>query len=161
MINDSVSSVFKPCHGSVNPEKYHKACVFDSCMLPSMDLECSSLQTYALTCADQGVCIDWRSHTNGVCRKYLAIPLELLRRLLVNVLRVSHIAFWALKTLINHNSLFPEVILKVRFLTIEMKMSLQKYTSIDCAWNICISRYILVRRQFWVLWASAGRSHHI
>ncbi|KFO91153.1 hypothetical protein N320_13205, partial [Buceros rhinoceros silvestris] len=62
-----LGSVFKPCHDSVNPENYYKACIFDSCMLPSMDLECSSLQIYALTCADQGVCIDWRSHTNGVC----------------------------------------------------------------------------------------------
>ncbi|XP_010150298.1 PREDICTED: intestinal mucin-like protein, partial [Eurypyga helias] len=62
-----LGSLFKPCHGSVNPEKYYTACVFDSCVLPNLDLECSSLQIYAATCADQGVCIDWRSHTNGVC----------------------------------------------------------------------------------------------
>ncbi|NWW90871.1 MUC2L protein, partial [Rhynochetos jubatus] len=62
-----LGSLFKPCHGSVQPEKYYAACVFDSCVLPNLDLECSSLQIYAATCADQGVCIDWRSHTNGVC----------------------------------------------------------------------------------------------
>uniref|UniRef100_A0A8C6JFL5 Uncharacterized protein n=1 Tax=Melopsittacus undulatus TaxID=13146 RepID=A0A8C6JFL5_MELUD len=62
-----VSSVFEPCHGHVRPEKYYSACVFDSCVLPNLDLECSSLQIYAATCADQSVCIDWRSHTNGVC----------------------------------------------------------------------------------------------
>ncbi|XP_010009393.1 PREDICTED: intestinal mucin-like protein [Nestor notabilis] len=62
-----VSSVFEPCHGHVWPEKYYSACVFDSCVLPNLDLECSSLQIYAATCADQSVCIDWRSHTNGVC----------------------------------------------------------------------------------------------
>uniref|UniRef100_A0A8C3TTS8 Uncharacterized protein n=1 Tax=Catharus ustulatus TaxID=91951 RepID=A0A8C3TTS8_CATUS len=67
MINISFSSVFKPCHAFVNPEKYYAACVFDSCVLPNMDLECSSLQIYAATCADQGACIDWRKHTNGVC----------------------------------------------------------------------------------------------
>uniref|UniRef100_A0A8B9N9D9 CTCK domain-containing protein n=1 Tax=Accipiter nisus TaxID=211598 RepID=A0A8B9N9D9_9AVES len=67
MINVSVSSLFEPCHGFVQPEKYYAACVFDSCVLPNLDLECSSLQTYAATCADQSVCIDWRSHTNGVC----------------------------------------------------------------------------------------------
>ncbi|NWX41582.1 MUC2L protein, partial [Steatornis caripensis] len=62
-----LGSVFKPCHGFVLPEKYYAACVFDSCVLPNLDLECSSLQIYAATCADQSVCIDWRSHTNGVC----------------------------------------------------------------------------------------------
>lgn len=62
-----LGSVFEPCHGFVQPEKYYAACVFDSCVLPNLDLECSSLQIYAATCADQSVCIDWRSHTNGVC----------------------------------------------------------------------------------------------
>uniref|UniRef100_A0A8C0FNS9 Mucin 2, oligomeric mucus/gel-forming n=1 Tax=Bubo bubo TaxID=30461 RepID=A0A8C0FNS9_BUBBB len=62
-----LGSVFEPCHGFVEPDKYYAACVFDSCVLPNLDLECSSLQIYAATCADQSVCIDWRSHTNGVC----------------------------------------------------------------------------------------------
>ncbi|KFU88697.1 Mucin-2, partial [Chaetura pelagica] len=62
-----LGSVFEPCHKFVHPEKYYAACVFDSCVLPNLDLECSSLQIYAATCADQGVCIDWRSHTKGVC----------------------------------------------------------------------------------------------
>ncbi|NXC17475.1 MUC2L protein, partial [Corythaeola cristata] len=62
-----LGSVFEPCHSFVRPEKYYAACIFDSCVLPNLDLECSSLQTYAATCADQSVCIDWRSHTNGVC----------------------------------------------------------------------------------------------
>ncbi|NXU54485.1 MUC2L protein, partial [Turnix velox] len=65
--NILLGSVFEPCHSFVRPDKYYAACVFDSCVLPSLDLECSSLQVYAATCADQGVCIDWRSHTNGVC----------------------------------------------------------------------------------------------
>ncbi|XP_009955097.1 PREDICTED: intestinal mucin-like protein [Leptosomus discolor] len=62
-----LGSVFEPCHAFVHPDKYYAACVFDSCVLPNLDLECSSLQIYAATCADQSVCIDWRSHTNGVC----------------------------------------------------------------------------------------------
>uniref|UniRef100_A0A8C0ZBD8 Mucin 2, oligomeric mucus/gel-forming n=1 Tax=Cyanistes caeruleus TaxID=156563 RepID=A0A8C0ZBD8_CYACU len=62
-----LGSVFEPCHAFVQPEKYYAACVFDSCVLPNLDLECSSLQIYAATCADQGMCIDWRKHTNGVC----------------------------------------------------------------------------------------------
>uniref|UniRef100_A0A8C0UI40 Mucin 2, oligomeric mucus/gel-forming n=1 Tax=Cyanistes caeruleus TaxID=156563 RepID=A0A8C0UI40_CYACU len=61
-----LGSVFEPCHAFVQPEKYYAACVFDSCVLPNLDLECSSLQIYAATCADQGMCIDWRKHTNGV-----------------------------------------------------------------------------------------------
>ncbi|XP_056210496.1 mucin-2 [Falco biarmicus] len=65
-----LGSVFEPCHGFVQPEKYYAACVFDSCVLPNLDLECSSLQTYAAVCADQSVCIDWRNHTNGVCCSY-------------------------------------------------------------------------------------------
>nr|XP_021410840.1 mucin-2 [Lonchura striata domestica] len=65
-----LGSVFKPCHAFVQPEKYYAACVFDSCVLPNLDLECSSLQIYAATCADQGACIDWRKHTNGVCCTY-------------------------------------------------------------------------------------------
>uniref|UniRef100_A0A669QTN4 von Willebrand factor n=1 Tax=Phasianus colchicus TaxID=9054 RepID=A0A669QTN4_PHACC len=69
--------IFFCCHEVVKPDKYYAACVFDSCMLPDLDLECSSLQIYAAVCADQNVCIDWRSHTNGVCCKYLAIYLEL------------------------------------------------------------------------------------
>ncbi|XP_050191777.1 mucin-2 [Myiozetetes cayanensis] len=65
-----LGSVFKPCHEFVQPEKYYAACIFDSCILPNLDLECSSLQIYAATCADQGVCIDWRGHTSGVCCSY-------------------------------------------------------------------------------------------
>ncbi|NXC46464.1 MUC2L protein, partial [Penelope pileata] len=60
-------SVFKKCHEVVKPDKYYAACIFDSCTLPDLNLECSSLQIYAAVCADQNVCIDWRSHTNGVC----------------------------------------------------------------------------------------------
>ncbi|XP_021257809.1 mucin-2 [Numida meleagris] len=60
-------SVFEKCHEVVKPDRYYAACVFDSCTLPDLDLECSSLQIYAAICADQNVCIDWRSHTNGVC----------------------------------------------------------------------------------------------
>ncbi|XP_035395118.1 mucin-2 [Cygnus atratus] len=62
--------VFEKCHAVVNPDRFYAACVFDSCALPSLDLECSSLQIYAAICADQNVCIDWRSHTNGVCCTY-------------------------------------------------------------------------------------------
>uniref|UniRef100_A0A8V0ZYR2 Mucin 2, oligomeric mucus/gel-forming n=1 Tax=Gallus gallus TaxID=9031 RepID=A0A8V0ZYR2_CHICK len=77
MMYVSVFSVFEKCREVVKPDKYYAACVFDSCTLPDLDLECSSLQIYAAICADQNVCVDWRSHTNGVCCKYLAIYHEL------------------------------------------------------------------------------------
>ncbi|KAH0620992.1 hypothetical protein JD844_021948 [Phrynosoma platyrhinos] len=59
--------VFKKCHAAVDPVNYYEACVFDSCFVPERKMECASLQIYASTCADQGVCIDWRSHTSGSC----------------------------------------------------------------------------------------------
>uniref|UniRef100_A0A8C3EH44 Mucin 2, oligomeric mucus/gel-forming n=1 Tax=Corvus moneduloides TaxID=1196302 RepID=A0A8C3EH44_CORMO len=78
-----LGSVFEPCHALVQPDKYYAACVFDSCVLPNLDLECSSLQIYAATCADQGACIDWRKHTNGhnpaVCAYEVnGVPLNIL-----------------------------------------------------------------------------------
>ncbi|NWQ81522.1 MUC2L protein, partial [Columbina picui] len=65
--NVLLESVFEPCHHFVQPEKFYEACIFDTSILPDLGLECSSLQVYAAICADQGVCIDWRSHTSGVC----------------------------------------------------------------------------------------------
>lgn len=85
MMYVSVFSVFEKCREVVKPDKYYAACVFDSCTLPDLDLECSSLQIYAAICADQNVCVDWRSHTNGVCCKYLAIYHELLGSLKLNL----------------------------------------------------------------------------
>ncbi|XP_009990055.1 PREDICTED: intestinal mucin-like protein [Tauraco erythrolophus] len=82
--NNTHGHVFEPCHNVVQPQKYYEACFFDSCKVPNLDLECSSLQIYAATCADQGVCIDWRSHTNGLCCKYLIVYLELLGKLIWN-----------------------------------------------------------------------------
>ncbi|KAL8169994.1 UNVERIFIED_CONTAM: hypothetical protein K2H54_061472 [Gekko kuhli] len=66
-------SVFKKCHEAVDPRNYYEACLFDSCRIPDRNIECATLQIYAATCADQGVCIDWRKFTNGSCCKYLAL----------------------------------------------------------------------------------------
>ncbi|XP_060118384.1 mucin-2 [Heteronotia binoei] len=60
-------SVFKKCHEAVDPRHYYAACLFDSCRIPDRNIECATLQIYAATCADQGVCIDWRNDTNGLC----------------------------------------------------------------------------------------------
>uniref|UniRef100_A0A670ICQ7 Mucin 2, oligomeric mucus/gel-forming n=1 Tax=Podarcis muralis TaxID=64176 RepID=A0A670ICQ7_PODMU len=58
---------FKKCHDAVDYENFYAACVFDNCRIPDRGMECASLQIYAFTCADQGVCIDWRGLTNGTC----------------------------------------------------------------------------------------------
>ncbi|XP_063173884.1 mucin-2 [Candoia aspera] len=60
-------SVFQKCHKVVSYTSYYQACMFDSCRMPNQLMECASLQIYAATCADQGVCIDWRGHTKGAC----------------------------------------------------------------------------------------------
>ncbi|KAF7245375.1 Intestinal mucin-like protein [Varanus komodoensis] len=60
-------SAFQKCHEAVSPDSYYAACTFDSCMVPGQNMECASLQNYAATCADQGVCIDWRGLTSGAC----------------------------------------------------------------------------------------------
>ncbi|KAM9302193.1 mucin-2 [Gastrophryne carolinensis] len=51
---------FMKCHGTVLPEAYYQACVFDSCSVPSANMACTSLQHYAHLCGDKGICIDWR-----------------------------------------------------------------------------------------------------
>lgn len=62
-------SLFAQCHPLAPPQHYYEACVFDTCSVPNSGLECASLQTYAALCAHEGVCIDWRNHTHGACRK--------------------------------------------------------------------------------------------
>ncbi|OCT81798.1 hypothetical protein XELAEV_18024306mg [Xenopus laevis] len=62
-----LSSVFEPCHNIVPPEAFYQSCVSDGCNNPEGTLLCSSLQTYALFCSLEGVCVDWRDSTNGTC----------------------------------------------------------------------------------------------
>lgn len=60
-------SLFSECHALVPHQHYYEACLFDSCTVPEEHLECASLQAYAILCAHEGVCIDWRNHTQGAC----------------------------------------------------------------------------------------------
>ncbi|XP_059191541.1 intestinal mucin-like protein [Centropristis striata] len=57
------SSLFAPCHPFVSPDNFFKGCVFDSCHVSNPAVECTSLQTYAAACAQAGVCLHWRNHT--------------------------------------------------------------------------------------------------
>ncbi|XP_028285773.1 mucin-5AC-like [Parambassis ranga] len=62
-----LSSVFKKCHNVVAPQHFYEACKFDVCHMPNTTLGCSSLEAYALMCADAFVCVPWRNATNGQC----------------------------------------------------------------------------------------------
>ncbi|XP_075043957.1 mucin-2 isoform X1 [Mixophyes fleayi] len=51
---------FQECHKTLAPKDFYEACIYDSCHVSNSNIECTSLQHYALLCADQGVCIEWR-----------------------------------------------------------------------------------------------------
>ncbi|XP_067356049.1 mucin-2-like [Channa argus] len=63
------SSVFSECYPFVSPDNFYRGCVFDSCHVSNPAVECTSLQTYAAACAQAGVCLHWRKHTN-ICASY-------------------------------------------------------------------------------------------
>lgn len=60
-------SLFAECHQYAPPQHYYDACIFDSCFVPDSGMECASLQTYAALCAHEGICVNWREHTHGIC----------------------------------------------------------------------------------------------
>ncbi|XP_043826510.1 mucin-5AC [Dromiciops gliroides] len=62
-----MSKVFASCHHIIPPEPYFEGCVYDQCHIPESQVWCSGLELYASLCAEQGVCIDWRGETQGLC----------------------------------------------------------------------------------------------
>uniref|UniRef100_A0A8C6SHT4 VWFD domain-containing protein n=1 Tax=Neogobius melanostomus TaxID=47308 RepID=A0A8C6SHT4_9GOBI len=61
------SSVFEDCHGVVGFQSFYTACVHDVRSSRKASEGCLSLQMYALSCSQAGVCVDWRSATGGIC----------------------------------------------------------------------------------------------
>ncbi|KAI4880349.1 hypothetical protein NFI96_021106 [Prochilodus magdalenae] len=55
--------LFKECHPHISPDNYFKGCQFDSCHVSNPAVVCTSLQTYAVACAQFGICLDWRNST--------------------------------------------------------------------------------------------------
>ncbi|CAM4571963.1 unnamed protein product [Lepidochelys olivacea] len=55
------------CHSAIPPRPYYEACVVDGCSAQRQKAECQSLETYAALCGFHGICVDWRSKTNGQC----------------------------------------------------------------------------------------------
>lgn len=58
--------VFKECHKVISPHPFYEGCKFDVCRTNST-VGCSSMEAYALMCAEASVCIPWRNATKGQC----------------------------------------------------------------------------------------------
>ncbi|KAM4573875.1 mucin-5B-like [Odontesthes bonariensis] len=61
------SKVFETCHKQIAPQSYYEACKFDVCHMKNSTTGCSTLEMYALMCAEASVCVAWRNATNGQC----------------------------------------------------------------------------------------------
>ncbi|XP_040893938.1 mucin-2-like isoform X2 [Toxotes jaculatrix] len=62
-----ISKVFEECHKVISPQPFYEACKFDVCHMPNSTVGCSSLEAYALMCAEASVCVPWRNATKGQC----------------------------------------------------------------------------------------------
>uniref|UniRef100_A0A672NPB7 Mucin-2-like n=1 Tax=Sinocyclocheilus grahami TaxID=75366 RepID=A0A672NPB7_SINGR len=62
------SDLFKECHSHQSPENFFLACEYDSCHMSNPAVVCTSLQAYARSCSQLGICIHWRNYTN-LCSK--------------------------------------------------------------------------------------------
>ncbi|XP_027128791.1 mucin-5AC [Larimichthys crocea] len=62
-----MSKVFEECHKVMQPEQYYEACKFDVCHMQNSSIGCSSLEVYAILCAQESICVPWRNATNGQC----------------------------------------------------------------------------------------------
>uniref|UniRef100_A0A3B5L9S0 VWFD domain-containing protein n=1 Tax=Xiphophorus couchianus TaxID=32473 RepID=A0A3B5L9S0_9TELE len=63
--NYGLCSLFTPCHSFISPAPFVSSCTYEICN--GGNDTCSSLEAYAAECSNAGVCIDWRSDTNGLC----------------------------------------------------------------------------------------------
>uniref|UniRef100_A0A8P4KJC6 Mucin-2 n=2 Tax=Dicentrarchus labrax TaxID=13489 RepID=A0A8P4KJC6_DICLA len=61
-----ISKVFEECHKVIPPNPFYEACKFDVCHTNS-SVGCSSMEMYAMLCAEVSVCVAWRNATNGQC----------------------------------------------------------------------------------------------
>ncbi|XP_074488742.1 intestinal mucin-like protein [Sebastes fasciatus] len=62
-----MSKVFEECHKVISPLPFYKSCIFDVCHMENATIGCSSMEVYAMMCAEASVCIPWRKATNGQC----------------------------------------------------------------------------------------------
>ncbi|NXQ39069.1 ZAN protein, partial [Catharus fuscescens] len=63
MITDP-TGIFKDCHSKVPPQNFFENCVYDMCFTGGQATSlCYGLQAYAESCANAGICIEWRNTT--------------------------------------------------------------------------------------------------
>ncbi|XP_040607306.1 mucin-5B [Mesocricetus auratus] len=62
-----LSQVFAECHWLIPPDTFFNSCVSDHCNTNFTGMLCQSLEAYAALCRAQGVCINWRNATGGLC----------------------------------------------------------------------------------------------
>ncbi|XP_072290529.1 uncharacterized protein muc5.1 [Eucyclogobius newberryi] len=60
------SDVFKDCHNAINPDFFYEACKYDV-MYMNNSTGCSSIEAYSSLCAKEGICVNWRNATDGLC----------------------------------------------------------------------------------------------
>uniref|UniRef100_G3NQE6 Uncharacterized protein n=1 Tax=Gasterosteus aculeatus aculeatus TaxID=481459 RepID=G3NQE6_GASAC len=60
-----MSKVFEECHKVIAPKAFYESCKFDVCHNATDG--CSSMEVYAMMCAELSVCVPWRNATNGKC----------------------------------------------------------------------------------------------
>ncbi|XP_051889549.1 mucin-2-like [Pristis pectinata] len=67
--NQLLEKPFEKCRNLIPQEvyQYYNSCLFDQCNTKSTQIVCSSLQACALACNSIGICVDWRTLTNGYC----------------------------------------------------------------------------------------------
>ncbi|XP_067396520.1 mucin-5AC-like [Emydura macquarii macquarii] len=63
-----LSDLFAECHKVLPPGIFYERCIFNSCHIANESIPCISLETYASLCTFNGVCVDWRSKTQGKCQ---------------------------------------------------------------------------------------------
>ncbi|KAJ0001903.1 hypothetical protein NQD34_001699, partial [Periophthalmus magnuspinnatus] len=68
------SKVFQQCHGVLDYHAFFTACQLHVCTADDPHVACLSIQQYAASCAEVGVCIDWRSATHGLCDYHCPSP---------------------------------------------------------------------------------------
>ncbi|XP_072039470.1 SCO-spondin-like [Amphiura filiformis] len=59
------SDIFRPCHGSSDPQVHYEICRYDVCGCQSDTVDhclCNAISAYSNECANSGVFIDWHEH---------------------------------------------------------------------------------------------------
>ena len=59
--------VFANCSELLELRDLERNCRFDVCNMNNSDWACSALEQAAAECKELGICVDWRSLTNGIC----------------------------------------------------------------------------------------------